>query len=194
MKHSERIERIRKAIELDDDTLLDDTSLKLKDQLLQVLAKMLEGTESQASLVRWMRDQFGFSTAVAHSRVRDCKDLFVDLLPTNRSVDVLLLGMRAEKLWDDAERIDDAKDRVTVRTNILREMARLKGLDRGEGAEVDPRHVEPHEYHIKVPKLLVRQLMGMLSGGVVDLPTPDIPEAQVISTTPSTQQHGQAGT
>lgn len=167
--HHEVLDIIRRSIEEDDDTLLSEPELRIKEELLEAFGLMMSGEHTMRTAADTLHKRMGLPPNTCLARLRDAKDLFGGLVSSNRQVDAALLYMRAERLWQDAEEIDKPEARINTKVGVLNSMIKIKGVDRPEADMPDPSRYEPHEYHITLGKPVLRELRALIGKGALDL-------------------------
>lgn len=182
-KHQETLTAIRRSVEQEDTSILLPDQLQHRERIEDIVAQMLGGDHTTNSLAEWVTNEYGCTKRMAYLWIADAKEVFGDLLPGNRRVDALLMSLQVESWIRDADAITDVKERLETKAKLLRELVRIRGLDRGDDAALDPSKLDAPKVELSLPKELKRHLMAMLRGGVLDIPAPDVPEAEIIEET-----------
>lgn len=159
-----RLDRIKRAIDDDNDAWLSDAERTEKVELLTVCSMLLNATKNTGAIINMLRKEHGLSERQAFQRITDAKFVFGNVFSMDRSFERLQAYKRAEHAWKLARR----QRNPDAMTRANDQMMKIVGADDPNDA-IDPTKLEPSVYKAVLPADVNKAVKALLSKGAIDL-------------------------
>lgn len=160
----QRLDRIKRAIEEEDDTGLTESERNEKTELLATCSLLLNPYNSTHSIIGMLENEHGLSERNAFRRLTDAKFVFGNVFNQDKAMERMKAYQRAELAWSMARE----RHNVDGMTKANEQMMKIIGTDDPNDL-IDPTKMEPSIYKAVVAKDQLKLLEALLAGGSLDI-------------------------
>lgn len=158
-----------KASFLDDSFELTPEAEEKKKRMRHAYAMRLKNKYSRHQAIDKLQKEYGVSQATAYRDYSWAMQIIGDLDTTDKNAERMLI---AEGYWQ-LYQMSLADRNIEQARKALDSYKSLFNFDDND-VQIDPNKIQAHEYHIHLSREGHRVLKERLSGGVLDLSTPDV--------------------
>lgn len=162
--HMERLDRIKHAIDNEDDTALTDAERTMKVELLTTLSMVLNPNKSTTGILKILKEEHNLSERDAYKRMSDARFMFGNLMTMDRALEKVKAYQRAEKAYMMAKK----QKYVDGMVKANEQMMKIVGTD-DPNDMIDPTKLEPSMYVASLPPSDRKIMKALLDKGVLDL-------------------------
>lgn len=159
-----RLDRIKRAIDEEDDTALTESERNEKVELLATCSLLLNPYNSTQTIVELLENEHNLSNRQAFRRLSDAKFVFGSVFTPDKAMERMKAYQRAELAWEYA----NARKNVDGMTKANDQMMKIVGTDDPNDL-LDPTKMEQSIYKASLPIDLRRQFEALLSSGALDI-------------------------
>lgn len=160
----QRLDRIKRAIDNDDDTALTESERNEKVELLSTCSMLLNPYNSTHSIVATLKHEHGLSERQAFRRLSDAKFVFGNVFNPDKAMERMKAYQRAELAWEIAHE----KENVDGMTKANEQMMKIIGTD-DPNDQIDPTMLEPSLYKAVLAIEQRKMLEALAGSGAVDI-------------------------
>lgn len=163
--HQLTLDRIKRAIDEDNNLFLTDAERKMQEELLACSSMLLNVTKTTGSIVKTLCNEHGMDQRTAYRRIADAKFIFGDVFSADRAMEKMKATLRAEKAWQLANKQKYVDGMVRANDQIVK----LRGLEHDELSAIDPTQLEPSTYKLMLSPDGKKLQRHLIAKGTVDL-------------------------
>lgn len=163
-----------KASYLDENSVeLTDKEEEKKKRLAHAWALRLNNKYSTHQTIQILMRDHSISRATAYRDYNWSMQIFGDLDATNLAAERQVLK---EAFWNEYQLARKAGN-GDLAVKALKEYRSLFNFDAEEN-QIDPNKIQAHEYHIRMPRWVYKQMDKMFEGGVLDFNSLDVSDVE----------------